>query len=264
MERLEGRVAVVTGAAGGIGLGLAEAFLAEGMRVVVADVDGARLERAAASLASDDVLAVPTDVSDAASVDALAARALDAFGAVHVLCNNAGVSTLGYQWETPLEDWRWLMGVNLFGVVHGIHTFVPILLQQDEAHVVNTASMAGLMTSAGSAPYSASKHAVIGLSKALRAELGIKSPHVGVTVMCPGEVATGMPDRIRTKGTDKDLARLDALRGRLAGAMTPLDVGRLIVAAIRQRAFWVLPNGPGHLAAVEAEVGELLAYAPPN
>src|SRR5947209_10611823 len=192
MDDLQGRVAVVTGAAGGIGLGLAEAFVEAGMRVAIADVDAARLDGARQKL-GDAAIAVPTDVTDPASVDALAAATLDAFGAVHVVCNNAGVSTLGYQWEIPLDDWHWLMDVNLFGVVHGIRTFVPILLEQGEGHVVNTASMGGLMTSAGSAAYSASKHAVIGLSKALRAELGIKSPDIGVTVMCPGEVATEMP-----------------------------------------------------------------------
>jgi NAD(P)-dependent dehydrogenase (short-subunit alcohol dehydrogenase family) len=261
MEQLEGRVAVVTGGGSGIGLGMAEAFGARGMRVVLADLDVGRLGPAEARVraaGAPEVLTVPTDVRDPASVDDLAGRTLDAFGAVHVLCNNAGVSSLGYQWETSLEDWQWVVGVNLFGVVHGIRAFVPHLIAQDEAHIVNTASMAGLMTSAGSAPYSASKHAVVGLTKALRAELAIRSGHVGVSVMCPGEVATNITDNIRTRGTERDAARLDALRQRLTTAMSPADVGELVVESIRERRFWILPNGRDHLAAVRTDLDELL------
>jgi NADP-dependent 3-hydroxy acid dehydrogenase YdfG len=250
---------VITGAAGGIGLGMAEAFAAAGMRLVLADLDAERLKSATARLTGAEMITVPTDVSDMASVSDLAAQAVDAFGAVHVLCNNAGVSSMGYQWETPLDDWRWLMGVNLWGVVHGIHAFVPILIEQDEAHVVSTASMGGLMTGAGTGPYSASKAGVIAISKSLRAELGIKAPHVGVSVVCPGEIATEMPDRIRTKGSPKDVARLDALRDRLATAMPPVEAGRMVVDAVRGRRFWVLPNGTGYLPAVRAEFDELLA-----
>jgi NAD(P)-dependent dehydrogenase (short-subunit alcohol dehydrogenase family) len=260
MENLEGRVAVITGGGSGIGLGMAEAFAAAGMRVVLADIGEDALERAVARVeaaGAAGVLAVPTDVRDAAAVDDLARQAVDAFGAVHVLCNNAGVSTIGYMWETPLDDWQWLIGVNLFGVVNGIRSFTPLLLDQDEAHIVNTASMVGLMTSPGSGPYCASKHAVVGLSKALRAELAIHWPHVGVSVMCPGEVATNIADGVRTKGAPKDLARVDALRQRLATAMAPLDAGHMVVRAMRERRFWVLPNGEAHLDAVRDEMNEL-------
>ena len=263
IENVEGRVAVVTGAAGGIGLGMAQAFAEAGMKVVLADVDAARLEDATATIAGD-VLAVPVDVSDPVSVDDLASRAVNAFGAVHVLCNNAGVSVMGYAWETTLDDWRWLMGVNVWGVVHGIHSFVPILMQQDAGHVVSTASMGGIITSAGIAPYAASKAAVIGMSKSLRAELSIKAPHVGVSVMCPGEIATEMPDRIRSKGTEKDAARLDALRHRLASAMPPIEAGREVLGAIRTGAFWVLPNTADYLPVVQKEMDELLGVLGPK
>ncbi|MCU1484149.1 MAG: hypothetical protein JWN67_895 [Actinomycetia bacterium] len=262
MQRFEGRVAVVTGGGSGIGLGMAEAFGAQGMRVVLADVEADRLAPAAERVraaGAPDVVTVPTDVRDPVAVEALATATIDAFGAVHVLCNNAGVSTIGYQWETPLEDWRSVFDVNVFGAVHGIRSFVPHLVAQDEGHIVNTASMAALMTSVGSAPYAASKHAVAGLSKALRAELAIRSAHVGVSVMCPGEVRTNITDNIRTKGTDRDLARVAALKDRLTTAMDPRDVGELVVRSIRDRTFWILPNGRDHLAAVKADYDELFA-----
>jgi NAD(P)-dependent dehydrogenase (short-subunit alcohol dehydrogenase family) len=262
MERLDGRVAVITGGGSGIGLGMAEAFGAEGMRVVLADVQAERLDAAAElvrAAGAPDVRTVPTDVRDPAAVDALAVATIDAFGAVHVLCNNAGVSTLGYQWDTSLEDWRWVFDVNVFGVVHGIRAFVPHLVAQDEAHVVNTASMAGLITSAGSAPYGASKHAVVGMTKALRAELAIRNAHVGVSVICPGEVKTNITENIRTKGGERDLARVEALRQRLTTAMEPREVGDMVVDAIRHRRFWILPNGREHLASMQADLDELFA-----
>lgn len=257
MDRVEGRVAVVTGAAGGIGLGMAQAFAEAGMKVVLADIDAERLEGAATTLGPADVLAVPTDVSDPDAVGRLAARAVATFGAVHVVCNNAGVSVMGYAWETSLEDWHWLMGVNLWGVVHGIRTFLPILVEQDEAHVVSTASMGGMLTSPGIAPYAASKAAVIAMSKSVRAETAIRAPHVGVSVVCPGEIATEMPDRIRTKGTAKDEARLGALRQSLATAMPPIDAGRMVLDAVKARTFWVLPNGERYLPGLQKDLDEL-------
>src|SRR5437660_3348982 len=157
-----GRVAVVTGAASGIGLALCERFAGEGLRVVMADVEAAPLDAAAERLAGSgaEVLAVVTDVARPEQVDALRDRALDAFGAVHVVCNNAGVgsSGAGPLWEMPRDDWDWLMGVNLGGVLNGIRAFVPLLLEQPAAHVVNTASIAGL-TAGVLGAYSVSKHA---------------------------------------------------------------------------------------------------------
>jgi len=264
MKNLAGRVAVVTGGGSGIGLGMAEAFAAEGMSVVLADVDATRLEGAVERVeraGAAGTLAVPTDVGDPDAVQELARRAVDAFDAVHVLCNNAGVSAIGYLWQTPIEDWRWLLGSNVLGVVHGLQAFVPLLLEQDEAHVVNTASMAALASSPGMGAYIASKHAVVGLSKALRADLSTRWPHVGVSVICPGEVASNLADSVRTLGRPQDVARVDALRQRLGEAMPARDVGAIVVDAIRERRFWVLPNGEPHLDAVDEEIDELRADA---
>jgi NAD(P)-dependent dehydrogenase (short-subunit alcohol dehydrogenase family) len=261
VELTSGRVAVVTGGGSGIGLALAMAFARAGMAVAVADRRGERLagaRRRVLAAGAPEVLACETDVARPAEVQALADATVSAFGGVHVVCNNAGMSTLGYLWETPLEDWRRLVDVNLFGVVHGLRSFVPLLLEADEAHVVNTASLAGLLTSPGSAPYSASKHAVIGLTRALRAELGLRWPHVGVSVLCPGEVATNLADEVATRGSARDLARVEALRARLATALDPSAVADAVLDAIRTRRFWILPNGAEHLDGVRAELDELL------
>src|SRR5215472_10419781 len=200
----EGRVAVVTGAASGIGFGLSERFVAEGMRVVMADVDAPALAEAADLLAGRraEVLPVTTDVSDGDQVDSLRDRALEAFGAVHVVCNNAGVSGTGRPlWEMSRRDWEWVMGVNLWGVINGIRSFVPVLLQQDAGHVVNTASMAGVIPGVlGS--YSVTKHAVVALSEALHFQLLPLGAPVGVSVLCPGWVRTRIGESYRNRPAD--------------------------------------------------------------
>lgn len=147
MELERGKVAVVTGAAGGIGLALAERFARSGLHVVLADVDADALAGAADTVGAlgVDVLAVPTDVSQESAVQALAAAALDRFGAVHVVCNNAGVASMADPWTGPLSSWEWVVGVNLWGVIHGVRAFLPILVGQGEGHIVNTASIAGIL-----------------------------------------------------------------------------------------------------------------------
>ncbi|HEX9888733.1 MAG TPA: SDR family NAD(P)-dependent oxidoreductase, partial [Nitriliruptorales bacterium] len=200
MDLLEGRTAVVTGAANGIGLATAHRLARVGMGVVLADIDRPRLEQATAELrtAGHQVLAVPTDVSDASQVDALAGAAWDTFGAVHLLCNNAGVGWTGPLWTATPNDWAWVLGVNLDGTIRGIRSFVPRMLEEGApGHIVNLSSMAGLAAPPGLGPYAASKHAVVGLSESLAHDLqGVGAP-ISVTVICPGVVATDIANAER-------------------------------------------------------------------
>ncbi len=253
MERLRNRVAVVTGGASGIGLGMARAFAEEGMKLVIADIEQAVLDDVVAGLRADGATAigVPCDVSKPEAVDALAGRTLDEYGAAHVVCNNAGVAggSPGGIWEAPLDEWDWVMGVNLMGVVHGIRAFVPILLEQDEGHVVNTASMAGLMPGGGI--YGVTKHACRAISEALWSNLQMRGPHVGVSVLCPGWVATNIASSERNRPeTPRPAVEIppeaEAMRkvveGLISGGMDPLEVGRIVAAAIQEKRFYVLPH----------------------
>lgn len=273
MDQLQGKVAVVTGAASGIGAAMCEAFAAEGMRIVAADVEAPRLAEVAQAWeqAGVDVLPVPTDVTDAASVDALAAAALDRFGAVHVVCNNAGVGGQGPPWDLP--SWRWVVDVNLFGVVHGVHTFLPILREQGEGHIVNTASMAGVMPSPVGPAYCATKYAVVGLSQRLYLEN--QASGVGVSVLCPGMVATRIVDAERNwpaelgpspigKLNDDEQALLDAFRGALEQAgLPPAEVAAQVLDAVRSDRFWVFTH-PEHFAAAQEHLHRVAAGEPPT
>ena len=188
MNELSGRVAVVTGAASGIGLGLTRRFVAAGMSVVLADVEAPALDRAVEELTDvgGDVIGVRCDVSDPAQVDALAERALEAFGAVHVVCNNAGVDSGAPFSEIPPETWQWVMGVNFWGTLHGCRAFLPLLRRHGDGHIVNTASAAALSGFIPTAtPYVASKFAILGLSENLFHELAMTDPGIGVSVLCP-------------------------------------------------------------------------------
>lgn len=268
----EGRVAVVTGAASGIGFALSERFAAEGMRVVMADIEAPALAEAADLLAGRgaQVLPVPTDVSSGAQVDALRDRALEAFGAVHLVCNNAGVSGMGRPlWELTSQDWDWVLGVNLWGVIHGIRAFVPTLLEQDAAHMVNTASVAGVTTGI-LGPYSATKHAVVALSEALYFQFQQLGARVDVSVLCPGWVRTriGESDRNRPAGLEPpppDPAREAArefVRQLIETGMPPSEVAGHVVDAVRAGRFYVLTH-PDMNDSIRRRAEEVVAGGPP-
>lgn len=197
MERLEGRSAVVTGGASGIGLAVATALAAQGVRVLLTDVDGQALDAAASSLLSAvpgaEVDAAVVDVRDPDSVETAAARAVERFGGLHIAMNNAGIVNGGRAWELPLEEWRRVLDVNLWGVIHGIRAFVPrILATGEEGHVVNTGSRASVVAHGGLGPYTVAKHGVLALSDVLRKDLQAAGAPVGVSIVLPGAIRTGM------------------------------------------------------------------------
>jgi len=248
IETLKDRTAVVTGAAGGIGLAFTERFISEGMRVVMADVDELALAREATRLeaAGADVVGVLTDVRDPGSVDALRDQALSAFGAVHVLCNNAGVAPAGPMVETTAADWRWVVDVNILGVAHGVSAFGPLLVEQGEGHIVNTASEAGLVTNDFIGVYCATKHAVVGLSESLWRE--VHPLGVGVSCLCPNLINTRIfeSERNRDDGVDvrpNEAAVLAPLREAIeATGLPPSAAADALVDAIRGDRFWVFTH----------------------
>ncbi|MGH3251992.1 MAG: SDR family NAD(P)-dependent oxidoreductase [Trebonia sp.] len=270
-----GRVAVVTGAASGIGLGLAGRFAAEGMRVVMADVEEPTLAKAAAGLAEAgaSVLPVVTDVSDGAAVESLRDAALSAFGAVHVVCNNAGVGgPHGPLWECPRGEWDWVLGVNLEGVMNGVRAFMPVLLEQDAGYLLNTSSIFGVF--AGTlGPYGVSKHAVTALTETLHFNLrSLGVTHVGVSVLCPGAVRTNFgtssrnrpasagPAAITDEAERASAERFDELS--VLGA-SPAEVAEIVVTGIRARRFYILTSDNRH-EPVLRRGREIVAGGPPE
>ena len=250
MEQFEGRVAVITGAASGIGFALAERAANEGMTVVLCDIEEGALKSAAASLAGRGfkVSSRRVDVSQEADVEAAAASIFEEFGAVHLLCNNAGVlNREGPTWEHTSADWRWVFSVNVMGVVHGIRAFVPRMLAGgQEGHIVNTASMAGLVTGgSGSAVYDASKHACLSLSESLYRDLVVRQSKVSASVLCPGAVTTQIfaAERNRPEGNDVDEKHALAERGATAfpaDSFPPPEMAEQVFRAVREKRFYVL------------------------
>jgi NAD(P)-dependent dehydrogenase (short-subunit alcohol dehydrogenase family) len=257
MKELRGKVAVITGAASGIGRGLAERCVQEGMKVVLADVDEAALSQTERELkdAGADVIAVRTDVSKSGDVDALAQRALGAFGAVHLLFNNAGVGAGTTVWESTLEDWQWVLGVNLWGVIHGVRTFVPLMLKQaDECHIVNTASMAGLVSGPALGVYKVTKHGVVSLSETLCCELAVMRAKIRVSVLCPAGVNTRVMDSERNRPAELQNASAsesthpvvaqaeEMLRQLVETGLSPSQVAEAVFDAIRNERFYILTH----------------------
>jgi NAD(P)-dependent dehydrogenase (short-subunit alcohol dehydrogenase family) len=254
MREFSGKVAVVTGAASGIGLAIATRAARQGMRVVLADIEAEALERAAAALraAGADILAIPTDVASAESVAALAEQTIAAYGAVHLLFNNAGVAAGGLLWERTLADWEWVLGVNLWGVIHGIRSFVPLMLAQPGGgYIVNTASAAGLITTPALSIYTMTKHAVVALSETLSVQLAQQGAAVKVSVLCPMWVNT----RIMESGRNRPAAlqnpeaasspasgEVEAFRHLVETGKSPEEIAAAVFAAIRDERFYILTH----------------------
>lgn len=255
MKDFKDKVAVVTGGASGIGRAMAERFGAEGMKVVLADVEEKALRQAEAEFREKgfDVLGVQTDVSKPEDLEKLAQQTLNAFGGVHILCNNAGVAgAWGPTWDNTLEDWNWIMGVNLWGVINGVRTFVPIMLEQgDECHIVNTASLAGLMSGRGI--YGVTKQAVVALSESIYNELKLLNAKVGVSVLCPGWVNTNIADAERNRPSDlanagevepdeQRQAADEMVRNFLKNGKSPAEIADDVFAAIREDRLYIITH----------------------
>jgi NAD(P)-dependent dehydrogenase (short-subunit alcohol dehydrogenase family) len=245
MDSLSEKVAVVTGGANGLGLGLAEAFAEEGMRVVLADVDEPALDRAVADFIARGVpaIGVPTDVSDPSAVEQLRDVAYERFGTAHVLCNNAGIGG-----RSPLSEpidltvWESVFGVDCFAILHGLNAFLPRMLEQREGHVVNTSSRQGLVAAPNLGPYPPAKHASVAITEMLREELAAIGSPVGTTVLTPGGVRTPLIVEALARyqrGELTDPAMQEFLETRVANAVEPIAVGRLVVRAIRQDVLYV-------------------------
>jgi NAD(P)-dependent dehydrogenase (short-subunit alcohol dehydrogenase family) len=253
MKIFKDRIAVVTGAASGIGRGMVETFIEAGMKVVLADLDKVKLENTFKTFQNSgaEVLCVHTDVSKPDQVEKLAKKTIDAFGAVHLLCNNAGVGFGGrHSWEIPFECWRWVLGVNLMGVIYGIHYFMPIMLKQEEAHIVNTSSIAGLLSNVVNIPYGVSKHGVVALTESLHHELQILGANVKVSVLCPGPVNTDIMDSSERNRppdipappelSEQEAVFRDAYKSWIGHGLDPKVVGRQVLEAIKEEHLYVI------------------------
>ena len=251
MRDLRGRVAVITGAASGIGRELALACAREGAHVAIADVDEKGLAETARMLPPGcPSIQARCDVSKPGDLESLASRTYERYGAAHVIFNNAGVAVAGPVWSAPLDEWRWVLDVNLMGVVHGIRAFVPRMLEaKTEGHIVNTASVAGLLSVPGSGVYCASKHAVVSLSECLHHDLRMAQAKIGVSVLCPAWVATGIADSERNRPASlaerNPLAAPyeEAVRKAVAsGKLSAADVARITLDAVKANRFYILPH----------------------
>jgi len=251
MEDLRGKVAVITGGASGIGRAVADRAAAEGMHVVLGDIEEGPLKEAVGDLTSSgaEALGVVTDVADGASVRNLRDAALDRFGAVHLVHNNAGIGLGGPIWEVSEEDWRWILGVNLWGVIHGVRTFTPLLIEQGDGHIVNTASIAGLIAAPFLGPYNATKQAVVAISETLFKDLQSVGAPIGVSVLCPGFVQTRIAESERNRpdwAPDRSVEGAVELRGAVQnmvdGGIAASAVADRVIDAVRANTFYILTH----------------------
>ena len=276
MDQFEGKVAVITGGGSGFGREFAVKGASLGMKLVLADVDANALAQTVDMLRASgaEAIGVPTDVSDARAVDALAQATLDAFGAAHLLFNNAGVGAGGFVWENSANDWQWVFGVNVMGVANGLRAFVPLMLRQNEpAHIVNTASVAGLLAAPAMGVYNASKHAVVGLTETLHHDLAIAGGPVGCSLLCPAFVPTGIADAERTRPgklrNEVPLTASQKLAGRQlakavqGGRMSAREVAEITFDAIRERRFYVITH-PGIMASVQLRLDDIAQLRNPT
>ena len=262
---LRGKTAVVTGGASGMGKGIAQALIAEGMRVFIADIERELLQSTAGEIGAT---AIQADVSDFGSVRELARRSCELAGTVHVICNNAGVGPMGRIRDLSLEDWRWVLDVNLWGVIHGVQAFLPILTANPEGgHIINTASIGGLVTMPGLGAYAVSKYGVVALSETLAQELAEDGARVGVTVLCPGPTRTNIKTSTRNRpgglgqGGLRDIDLEKTEFGAAARWIEPLEAGRVVVEAMRRGELYAFTH-PEQLGAVEARFAAIQAADP--
>lgn len=264
METLAGRVAVITGGGSGIGRELAIALSKEGSKVVLADIDEKGMAETARSLGAEH-MAARCDVSKPEQLESLAEQTYRKFGAAHLVFNNAGVACAGPTWTATLEDWKWSIDINLMGVVHGIRSFVPRMLEaKSEGHIVNTASVAGLLSLHGSGVYCATKHAVVTLSECLHQDLRVAGAAIGVSVLCPAFVKTGIGESHRNR--PKELAATNPLAGPYVaavrkalehGKLSAEDVARITLEGIKAGRFYILPHTKIKMA-IETRMKDIL------
>lgn len=278
MKEFRDKVAVITGAASGIGHGLAERCAEEGMKIVLADIEEKALAQAEKELrmAGASVLAVLTDVSKAGDIESLARKTLDTFGAIHLLFNNAGVSVFTTIWESTIADWKWVIDVNLWGVIHAVRTFVPVMFEQDtECHIINTASASGLISSPSLGVYKVAKHGVITLSETLYHELAQRGAKIKVSVLCPGFVSTRVMDSKRNRPAElrndtteevsaESRASEQALRESVSLGMSPQQVAVCVFTAIREGKFYIITDSEQWKPWVQRRMEDILQERNPT
>jgi NAD(P)-dependent dehydrogenase (short-subunit alcohol dehydrogenase family) len=272
MKELKGKVAVVTGAASGLGRAMALAFADEGMHVALGDVADVTDTFAQVEAKGVSALALKVDVSRQEDVERFAQLVDRDLGGADLVCNNAGVSPLAAAWEGSLGDWQWIVGVNLWGVIHGVRSFVPRLMARGGGHVVNTASVSGLINPPGSAAYNVTKHAVVAFTETLYHDLRERGSAVGVSVLCPAYVPTGIADSERNRPagiepsakTEATLAREQMLKKAVAsGRLSAQDVARTVVQAVKDERFYILTH-PRIRGAIRARMEDILEEHTPR